>query len=745
MADYSILGKRFPRVDALDKATGRALYSADISVPNMLYGKLLQSPFPHAKIRRLNINKAMALEGVMGVITASDVPDRKGKRTVFPPLLAKDKVVFAGQPVAAIAAIDPFTAEEALALIEIDYEELPYVMDISEALRADAPRIFPDSSPNMQSKDKDIIPNNVAWHAEFARGDIEAGFKEALIVIENTFKTQSVHQGYLETRASLADVDTNGRVTIWTDSQNTFLVRELCADFMDIPLNHVRVIPVEVGGAFGGKQFQPLSPLCALLSRKTGRAVKMVMARKEDFTATCPAPATSITLKMGVSCEGRLTAVLAELIWDIGAFPRGSITSLYGSFTGLSLYRIPNFRVKCFDVVTNKTPIGTYRAPSAAEAAFAVESQMDLLALALGMDPLEFRLINAVTEGDKAVDGSIFPKIGFIETLHKMKEHVSHISKPERKNQGIGIACGFWPGASGACAANINVNDDGSVALIIGSCDLTGTRTSLAQIVAEEFSIPLNQVTVTTGDTDTAPYSTFTAGSRITKQMGTAVYRACQDAKEQLIQLAASQLDVKPVDFEFINGQVRAKGTPEKGIPMSTLARISIIRSDKGPVTGRGSVGGNQDAPMFVVQRAGVDVDSETGKVKILSYASAQDVGFAINPTLIEGQIHGAIGQGIGRALLERYIFNQGVMQNANFLDYLMPTAADLCFFDTILVEIKSGVEPFGIRGVGEPPMIPTLAAIANAIHNASGVRLKELPMTPEAIFYALKDQRTNV
>jgi CO/xanthine dehydrogenase Mo-binding subunit len=357
------------------------------------------------------------------------------------------------------------------------------------------------------------------------------------------------------------------------------------------------------------------------------------------------------------------------------------------------------------------------------------------------MDPLEFRLKNAVSEGDHATNGTVFPRIGFKETLQKMKEHIAIRSKPEGKNRGTGVACGFWFGAAGAFAAQVNVNGNGSVTLVVGSCDLTGNRTSLAQVVAEQFGISLDKITVITGDTDTAPYGDISAGSRTTRQMSTAVYRACQEVKDQLTQLASSQLGVKSNELTFAKGQFQVVGMPEKTISLEALARISIMRSDKGPITGRGSVGGNIPAPMFSVHLAEVEVDKETGKVKVLSYTAAQDVGFAINPTLIEGQMQGAVGQGIGRALMEDYVFSQGIMQNPNFLDYRMPTAVDLPFINTLLVEVRSGVEPFGVRGVGEPPMIPVLATIANAIHSATGMRLKELPMTPETVLRAIQQR----
>ena len=742
MPEYSVIGKRIPRVDALSKATGRTLYSGDTSLPHMLYGKTLCSPHAHALIRHLETSKARNLKGVKAVITAADIPDKKWSDESRVPFLAKEKTVFAGQPVAVVAAINLSVAEEALTLIEVDYEKLPPVLDVLEAMEPDSPLVYPDKVTGLRigkKISKGTAPSNISWHVEYGRGNVEAGFKAADVVLENTYYTQRAYQGYLEPRAAVARVDPDGKVTVWTDNQGLFQVRELCAEFLDIPLSHVKVMPIEVGGAFGGKQYQPLSPLCALLARKTGYPVKMVMTRQEDFTTSYPGPASIITIKMGVTRDGLITAAAYTMILDIGAFHREVIDCLGSSNTGLSLYRIPDLDIKLYNVVTNRAPTGSYRAPNGPDAAFAVESQMDLLARAVQMDPLELRLRNAVSEGDFATDGTQFPRIGFKETLLKMKQYAAEHSIPEGNNRGRGIACGLWYPGGGAFGATINVIADGSIVLIVGVCDLSGTRTMMAQIVAEEFGISPDKVTFVTGDTDTAPHCNQASGSRITRQMSTAVYRACRDAKEQLAQQAASQLGVKPVDLIFVNGQVQAAGVPEKSVSLTALIRIALGRSGKGPVVGRGSIGSNQRGPIFAVQMADVEVDKETGKVKILSFAAAQDVGFAINPTLIEGQIQGAVAQGIGRALMENYVFQNGIIQNPNFLDYRMPTAVDLPFMDVLLVEVKSDIEPFGVRGVGEPPMIPTLAAVANAIHSATGVRLKELPMSPETVFKTIR------
>jgi len=745
MSEYSVVGKRVNRVDALAKVTGRALYAADINLPNMVHGKVLWSPCAHARIRRLNVAKARALKGVMAVITAADVPGKKNEEEHPNPMtccLAREKVIFAGQPVAAVAAINPYIAEEALRLIEVDYEELTPVVDVLEAMKPDAPIIHPNvDTENLPVKD--TKPSNIFWYMKNSRGDVEAGFREADIVLENTFRTQTVSHGYLEPRAAVVSVDPEGKVTVWSDNQGIFELRELVAGFMNLPLNYVKVIPVEIGGAFGGKSHQVVSPLCALLSQKTGRPVKMVMTREEVFKTQRPAPASVITIKMGATKDGCLTAASATMIYDYGAlYGMGGMDIVpFGSFSGLNPYRIPNLKIECYDVYTNKAPSGPYRAPTAAQAAFAVESQMDLLARALGMDPLEFRLKNVAAEGDTMVTGTPFPKIGFKETLERMREYLAQRGNLEGENRGRGVACGFWAPASGAAGANINVNADGTVTLVVGSVDVSGTRTSLAQIVAEELGIPFENVSAVTGDTETAPFSVLSAGSMITRSLAPPVCQACQDVKDQLCRKAAQQLKVKREDVEFAHGRVQVKGMPEKYVSLADLARGIAHFPGESPITGRGSCKGLKQSPVLAVEVADVEVDKETGKVKVLSYVAAQDVGLAINPTLVEGQIQGAVAQGIGWALSENYIFHKGVMQNATLLDYRMPTATDVPFVDTLLVEVSFDASPFGIRGVGEPPIVPSLATIANAIHSATGVRLKELPMTPEAILNSIKTQ----
>ena len=738
MSEYSVLRTSPPRIDAIDKVTGRARFSADIILPRMLHGKVLRSPLAHARIKRLDTSRAKALPGVKAVVTAADVPGLAGSGEVpygMIPCVARDKVVFVGQTIAAVAAVDPDIAAEALELIDIDYEELPAAVEVIAAMQPEAPVIY----PGIHIED---LPGNIFWHVENKRGDIETGFQKADIVLENTFRTQTVHQGHLEPRASVADISPDGRITVWSDNQGIFRVRELTANFLKLPLSYIRVMPVEVGGTFGGKEHQQLAPLCALLAQKTGRPVKMVMTREEVFQATRPAAASVTTIKAGVSKEGLLTALSARVIFDFGASTGmpGWDKMLGGVFRVCSMYRIPDFKIAIYDVVTNKAPSGPYRAPSAAQITFALESEMDLLSRELKMDPLEFRLKNAVAEGDLMADGSHYPRIGFKETLEKMQGYLAQQPKSDSENRGRGIACGVWHTGSMGTGANIHINADGSLVLVLGSTDVSGSRTTLAQMVAEEFGIPLSAVRVVLGDTETAPFATIAAGSITTRSAGTAVYRACQDAKDKLIQRAAVQMNVKPEALELVHGQVRMIGMPEKFSSMVDLVRERFGFPGFGPILGQGA-GENQGrgTPVFVVESAEVEVDKETGKVRVLSFAAAQDTGLALNPRILEGQIQGAAVQGIGWALSENYVLQKGKMINSTFQDYRMPTAADVPFIDAMLVEVNSRVEPYGIRGAGEPPIVPALAAVANAVHSATGVRFKELPLTPEIVLQGIK------
>ncbi len=740
MQAYSVIGKSVPRNDGLDKVTGKTVYSADVHLPGMLYGKILRSPHAHARILRIDTSKAQALDGVRAVVTSQDVPIQAGQKrpsnsrhVVF----AQDKALYFGQPVAAVAATTPEVAEAAIALIHVEYEVLPVVSDVLDAVKPGAALLHPDLHTEGLAG-RDPAPSNIALRVEFNRGDASAGFEDADVVIEKTFRTQTIHQGYLEPRAAVAEVSPEGKMTVWASTQGSFIARQLLSEILGLPLGQVRVIPMEVGGAFGAKNSLVAAPICAVLAQKARRPVKLVLSRAEDLTSGRPAPGAVVSLKLGATREGRLTAVSGSVMYNSGAFPQ--LLGAEGIITGLGHYRIPNLKFDGYSVVTNRPPVGAYRAPGAPQTTFAMESAMDMLAEALGLDPIELRLKNIVIEGDPMPSDLPFPRLGFRETLEAVARHPRYQSKRQGKNVGRGVACGFWMGGVGSSAAHVNLNADGSVALVVGSVDLTGTRTTLAQIAAEALGIPYESVSVVIADTDTAPYSDITAGSRTTHQMGAAVYRACQDAKAQIVQRAAVRLRADPSEIEMVDGKLRVRGAPEKQVTLAELARASITSSE-GAITGRGAVGVPSRIPTFSVHVVDMEVDPETGKARVLDCLVAQDAGLAVNPSLVEGQMQGAVAQGIGWALSEEYFYDNGIVRNTTLLDYRQPTSLDVPFIDTLIVEVPSPTSVYGIKGIAEAPLVPAMAAIANAINAAAGVRLTELPMTPESVFRALQGE----
>jgi xanthine dehydrogenase molybdenum-binding subunit len=747
MPEFSVVGKRIPRIDALGKVTGAAVYSADVLLPGMLHGKILRSPYAHALIKRLDTRKALGLDGVMAIITADDVPGYKKQNTLLMeqiPHLAQGKVVYKEQPVAAVAATTLQIAEKALELIKVEYEELPPIFDPLESMKPSAPLIHPDLYTN------DIVnplpaagekPSNIAYQLIVNKGDIEAGFKKADYVLENTYTTGVVHQGYIESITSMASVDVDGKINVWAQSQGIFAARQRLADFLDLPLARIKLHQVEIGGAFGGKNYLPVAPLCALLSIKTGKPVRMELTRDEMMKDGRPAPATINTIKMGVTKDGEIIAAYGNFIFDAGAYPEMS-HSFFTTHNVFSQYRIPNVRIESADVLTNKVPVAFYRSPGITQTHFATESHIDLLARKLGMDPLQFRILNSAVEGDTMPNGEVLPKVGFKETLEKMAQHLEAKGPVTGKNRGRGVASGFWQGTSGSFGIYVHVNGDGSVNLVTGVTDISGARTTFAQIVAEELCLPIEKVNVVTGDTETAPWATMSVGSMVLYSVAAAAVKACQDVKEQLKPRAARKLSADGSQIEFKDGMFFVKGNPGKSVSFADLARSAGSFRGAGPVVGRGTTGGIPDSPTLNVHAVDVEVDTETGKVKVLSYAVSQDVGRAINPLIIEGQIQGSVVQGIGWALMENYIFDKGAMLNSSLLDYRLPTATDVPPIDILLVEVPSTAGTYGLRHAGEPPIIPAPAAIANAIHSAAGVRIQELPMTPEVVLNTIKKRK---
>jgi CO/xanthine dehydrogenase Mo-binding subunit len=711
-------------------------------VSGMVHGKIVRSPHAHARIKSIDTSAAEKLSGVLAVATAADFPNLKDKIAnlgegavnlahLGANVLAHGKALYKGHAVAAVAATNPHTAEEAARLIKVDYEPLPAVIWVLDAMKDDAPLLHDDVRTNSMGK-KSEKPSNIATHIHFEMGKVDKAFEKADVVIEREFKTASVHQGYIEPHVAIANWNQDGKLTIWTATQGSFTARQQTAELLQIPVSRVTVVPCEIGGGFGGKIAVYLEPVAAMLSRKCGRPVKMVMNRDEVFEGTGPTPGSFMRVKLGATKDGKLVAGEAWLAYDAGAFPGGMIGP--GCMCVFSCYNIPNARVDGYDVLDNKPKTQAYRAPGATQAAFACETVVDELCEKLAIDPIEFRLKNAAVEGTRRVDGPTYPRIGFVETLEAAKNSEHWKSKLEGKNRGRGIASGFWFNIGLKSSAAANVNPDGTVSLIEGSTDIGGTRTSVAMQLAETLGIAAEDVHPRVADTDGVGYTDVTGGSRVTFATGLAAHKVGLDIREQMIERAALLWNCKPSKVEYADGVYKSNG---KSLTFRELA--ARLGETGGPVVGRATVDPQGSSNGFGTHIVDVEVDPDTAKVTILRYTAIQDVGTAIHPSYVEGQMQGGAVQGIGWALNEEYFFDdQGRMQNASYLDYRMPTSLDVPMIETIIVEVPNPAHPFGVRGVGETPIVAPPAAIANAIYHATGVRMRELPMSPPRLWAAM-------
>jgi xanthine dehydrogenase molybdenum-binding subunit len=758
--DYAVIGTRPIRPDGTDKVVGRAQYGADVRLTGLLHGKILRSPHAHARIKSIDVSRALALPGVRAVVTATELPQPSGKvtdlgegaminpRFMSNNILARDKVLYKGHAVAAVAATSPHVAEEALALIDVDYEVLPPVLSAQDAMREDAPilheRLMSLANPNirpggLREDDDTSQMSNIANHFVFEIGDVAQGFREADVVIEREYRTASVHQGYIEPHSATAFWAGDGNLTIWSSSQGHFAVRDQTARILGIPVSKVRAIPMEIGGGFGGKTLIYLEPVAALLSKKTGRPVRLSMSRTEVFMGTGPTSGTSIRAKMGAKKDGRITAIDATLIYEAGAFPGSPVNP--GSQCMFAPYDIPNAHVEGYDVVVNKPKSAAYRAPGAPAAAFAAESLIDELCEKLGLDPLEFRLLNGSKEGTRRVTGMRLPRIGYLETLEAAKAHPHYRAPLEGPNRGRGMASGYWHNNTGPASATVAINPDGTVSLVEGSVDIGGSRASAAMHVAEVLGLTYGEVKPTVGDTDAVGFTSTTGGSSATFKTGWACYEAAQDVKRQMIERAGKIWEVDPADVEYARGVLTYSKNPELRMTFKQLA--GRLNGTGGPIVGRANVAPRGAGPGFAVHIVDVEVDPETGKTQVLRYTALQDAGKAIHPSYVEGQIQGGAVQGIGWALNEEYFYNaEGQMVNSSFLDYRMPTSLDLPMIDTVIVEVENPGHPFGLRGVGEVSIVPPMAAIANAIYRATGVRMRQLPMSPSKVVEALWEKQ---
>jgi len=739
---YKVIGTRPIRHDGADKVTGRAIYANDVHLTGMVHGRILRSPHAHALIKAIDTSAAERLPGVVAVVTGADLPDHKDKianlgegsinlADLANNVLAHKKVLYKGHAVAAVAAASPHVAEEALKLIKVDYEPLPAVTWMLDAMKDDAP-LLNDKVFTSEMGKKASRPSNVPVHLHFEQGDVAQGFAAADVVIEREFKTATVHQGYIEPHASVALWNHDGHIKIWTATQGAFTARQQTAELLQLPVSQVTVVPCEIGGGFGGKISVYLEPVAVLLSRKCGRPVKIAMNRAEVFEGTGPTPGSFIRVKLGAKKDGRLTAGEAWLAYDAGAFPGGMIGP--GCMCVFSCYDIPNARVDGYDVLVNKPKSAAYRAPGATQAAFACESVMDELAEKLSIDPIEFRLKNAAREGTRRVDGPTYARVGLVETLEAARASDHYQSKLTGPNRGRGIASGYWFNIGLKSCAAANVNSDGTVTLVEGSPDIGGTRTSVAMQLAETLGIAALDVHPQVADTDSVGYTDVTGGSRVTFATGLAAYHAGLDIRQQMCQRAAMLWECKPEEVRFDAGVFHGGG---KSLGFQELA--GKLHQTGGPVVGRASVDPEGPTNGFGTHLVDVEVDPDTGKVTILRYTAVQDAGKAIHPSYVEGQMQGGSAQGIGWALNEEYFYDErGNMRNASYLDYRMPTALDLPMIDTIIVEVPNPAHPYGVRGVGETPIIAPPAALAAAIYRATGVRMRELPMSPPKLWKAM-------
>ena len=753
--EYDVVGTRPIRHDGTDKVTGRAQYGADVHLPGLLYGAVLRSPHAHARIKSIDASAALAIPGVKAVATAADLPQPSGEtadlgegamanpKFLSNNVLAAEKALYKGHAVAAVAADSPHLAEEALSAIRVEYEVLPEVTDVLKAMEGDSPLLherletfsFAGIQPGGLRSDDSEKGTNVSNHFVLEKGSPAEGFANAHITVEREYRTATVHQGYIEPHSATALWNKDGELTIWCSSQGHFAIRDNTALVLDIPVSRIKVIPLEIGGGFGGKLSTYLEAVSAILSKKSGQPVKMTMNRAEVFEGTGPTSGSYMKVKMASDREGRITAAEALLVYEGGAFPGAPISA--GAQCIFGAYDIPNARVEAYDVVVNKPKTSAYRAPGAPAAAFAAETVIDELCEKLGRDPLEFRLSNAATEGTRQISGIAFPRIGYVETVKAAQEHPHYSAPLSGPNRGRGVATGFWRNNTGPSTAFASVNSDGTVSLVEGSPDIGGTRVVAAMHVAEVLTIPVEDVHPQVADTDSIGYTSSTGGSSVAFKTGWACYEAAQDIKRQMIGRAATIWDVDAADVELKGGSLVHSKDPELRMSFKELA--GMLNGTGGPIVGRASVDPRGVGGAFAANIVDVEVDPETGKVQILRYTAVQDAGKAVHPGYVEGQIQGGVVQGIGWALNEEYFFDEsGRMTNSTFLDYRMPTSLDLPMIDTVIVEVPNPGHPFGVRGVGEVPIVAPMAAIANAIHDAVGVRMASLPMTPGKVLEEL-------
>jgi CO/xanthine dehydrogenase Mo-binding subunit len=748
-AKYKWIGTRPDRPDGADKVTGRARFGADFNLPGQLIGKVLRSPHAHAIIRSIDTSKAEALAGVKAVVTSKDFPDQANLivptgemqvnlRDITRNVMAREKALYEGHPVAAVAAVSEAVARAALALIKVEYKVLPHVIDVAEAMKPGAP-VLHDYMITEGVTPPPTKPSNIAKRIEFNKGDTTAGFAEAEVVIEKDYTTQAVHQGYIEPHATLASASEDGQVQVWSTTQGHFQVRGFCAKLLNIDTSQIRVTPTEIGGGFGGKTVVYLEPLAIRLSQKTGKPVKMTMTREEVFRASGPAPGGNIRVKIGARKDGRIVAAECTVEMQAGAFPGSPVGP--ACMCSYACYDIDNVHIVGFDVVSNRPKVAAYRAPGAPVSAWAVESTLDMLALQLKIDPIELRLRNAAKKGTKTAYGVTFNTIGMVETLEAIRDS-EHYSTPPEPGYARGVAAGFWFNVGADSSAASHVGEDGSVTIISGNPDIGGSRASLALMAAEELGVDYDKVRPVIADTASIGFNFVTGGSRVTFATGLAVVNSVRDMIRELKVRAGKIWKVDPEGIVWENGMAKPAGSNVGEFEPLSLAELAAQAGRTGgPINGHAQLNVTGAGPGFGVHCCDLKVDADTGVVTVGRYTAAQDVGTAIHPSYVEGQLQGGAVQGIGWALNEEYIYGtNGLLANPGFLDYRMPVASDLPMIETILVEVPNPTHPYGVRGVGEVPIIPPLAAVGNAVARAIGIRMTDLPMSPPKLSEAMDE-----
>ena len=752
---YRVIGTRPVRPDGVDKVTGRAAYAADTQMADLLHAKILRSPHAHAQIKSIDASKALALDGVKAVVTAADLPHIQSgimdmgetsadAKWLMDNVLASDKALYHGHAVAAVAAIDAHVAEDALELIEVEYELLTPVTDVREAMLADAPILHPELRTSVRAKGVDTptdVATNIATHMRLERGDVEAAFDAADIVIEREFETSWFHQGYIEPHSATAFWRRDGQLTIWNSSQGPFIVRDAVARLLKIPVQEVTVVPQEIGGGFGGKIPIYLEPIAALLSKKTGQPVRLTMTREAVFQATGPTSATYNRIKLGAMRDGTIVAADAYLAYAAGAYPGSPVGAGVGCAFGP--YYFENQRIDGFDVVTNGPKSAAYRAPGAPASEFAVEATINELAERLEMDPMDLRIKNATEEGKPNSAGAPFPRIGAKEVMDAVKNHPHYTSELQGEDVGRGVGLGFWFNAGLESGSSATINSDGSVSLTVGSVDIGGTRASLAMQLAETMGLEYEQIKPHVADTDSVPFTHVTGGSRTTFAGGWVAYELGIELRDKMCQRAADiwEIDLDKVEYSD-TAVITALPDDEGNDRIFTFAELAAkMASSGGQISATVSINKNTQGPAYAGHIVDVEVDRETGKVTVLRYTAIQDVGTAIHPSYVEGQIQGGVAQGIGMALTEEYYYDdEGHLANASFLDYRMPTTLDLPMIDTELIEVPNPGHPYGVRGVGEVPIVPPMPTLQQAVADAIGLRIYQMPMSPRVILEELLD-----